>query len=262
MIFGFVLLHWTSVTAIDHILVPDLPAEVNFPSTQHKYFTLTISIDNFSDFNKVKRTIEADASRKLSAYGYGVARIEILSNAQSSELQLRIGFLWKRLYNSNVDKAELLDQLRNIDFVERIGGRLIDIEGEALCPDSYCILGENTICQEDLEDFRPLCVSPCKLSNFCSSSARCLHSDEKLQPRCFCLGAISSVTFGSRCQYSLPLIAILLIAAFVVFMISLCIAISFRYKYGRKSSPANESEFRSEVDERGQASVSIQPTMS
>jgi hypothetical protein len=61
-------------------------------------------------------------------------------------------------------KATLINQLQNIDFISKFGRHLINIRGDPLCPDSYCVLGENTVCQEDLEDFRPTCVSRCKLS--------------------------------------------------------------------------------------------------
>jgi len=252
MIFGVVLQLWTIVSAIDHILVPDLPAELN---TQYKYFLLTISIQSLSE--STKQRIVNEGRTALTRLNYGIPQVIFFSSG--SLFQLRVGFPWQQLYMSNVDKDKLLDELRNIDFSD---ATLIDIEGEALCPDSYCILGENTICQEDLDDFRPVCVSPCKLPNYCSSAARCLHTDEQYAPRCFCLGAISSVTFGSRCQYSLPLVAILGIAAFVICIISFCAAICFRQKYGQKISSPNDTEFRSEVDDFGQASVSIQPTNS
>ena len=55
--------------------------------------------------------------------------------------------------------------------------------------------------------------------DFCSNSARCLHQSENVPARCLCLGADSSITFGSQCQYSLPLIAILFISSLCIFII-------------------------------------------
>ena len=58
-----------------------------------------------------------------------------------------------------------MEELGKIDFLKRSGGRVTSIEGVKLCPESYCILGENTVCQEDALDYRPYCVSPCKLTS-------------------------------------------------------------------------------------------------
>jgi len=92
--------------------------------------------------------------------------------------------------------------------------------------------------------------------DFCSNSARCLHQSENVPARCLCLGADSSITFGSQCQYSLPLIAILFISSLCIFIIVIIAAFiikvrkfyrglqirlqrlkNIKIKYGRQYSP-------------------------
>ena len=69
--------------------------------------------------------------------------------------------------------------------------------------------------------------------DFCSNSARCLHQSENVPARCLCLGADSSITFGSQCQYSLPLIAILFISSLCIFIIVIIAAFIIKVRISK-----------------------------
>ena len=181
----------------------------------------------------------------------------------------------------------VLEKLRSLSLSD-YDGYIVSIKGEELCSNSFCVLGIHTKCIEDLNDFKPQCVSPCKTGriyldypdtlletirtvfsvnrkqkkskdsvnrinksierwdkifwkfgdisvdkkDFCSNSARCLHQSENVPARCLCLGADSSITFGSQCQYSLPLIAILFISSLCIFIIVIIAAFIIKVRIG------------------------------
>ena len=55
----------------------------------------------------------------------------------------------------------VLEKLRSLSLSD-YDGYIVSIKGEELCSNSFCVLGIHTKCIEDLNDFKPQCVSPCK----------------------------------------------------------------------------------------------------
>ena len=79
--------------------------------------------------------------------------------ANSSYLKpLETTFNHRKIMNIQITVLEKLRSLSLSDY----DGYIVSIKGEELCSNSFCVLGIHTKCIEDLNDFKPQCVSPCK----------------------------------------------------------------------------------------------------
>ncbi|CAG5113891.1 Oidioi.mRNA.OKI2018_I69.chr2.g7981.t1.cds [Oikopleura dioica] len=197
--------------------VPDMAPE--FPPGTFKYFSVEFASSVASSSSS--KELQSAAQKYYSALGFGVPRFE------------------------------LSDSLRLFSYPGLLSGQ---IYGEPLCPFAECVLGDFSICTEDEDFYKPICRSPCA-TGFCSDDARCMHPSATVSPKCFCLGAASSLTFGNSCEYSLPLWLLLIGTTFLVLAV-LCLA-----AYALKNSAQQKSQRLSQyIDERGHARVELAPS--
>ena len=94
---------------------------------------------------------------------FGASKL-ILSETPWNHLQSPKNRFWVQLSTFNLImniQITVLEKLRSLSLSD-YDGYIVSIKGEELCSNSFCVLGIHTKCIEDLNDFKPQCVSPCK----------------------------------------------------------------------------------------------------